>query len=99
MNAELTLERTEWWLHSTNIAALLRYLVDTDRLDLSDLGDVCYFVSHPYKWSREYAEMTARREANDADELVAQLEATSAVVAGKAAGIRKGRPVVMRRRA
>jgi hypothetical protein len=66
-------DETGWWVRCDEIASLYKYLCATDRLDPSDVNAVVRFLSKPYNWSTERAEMLARRTANDADEKPSRL--------------------------
>lgn len=49
-----------WWLDHTELAALYRWLVNHDELDGKDTDAVVYFLSKPWKWTRERAQMRGK---------------------------------------
>jgi hypothetical protein len=50
-------QRVEFWHDHTELAALYRWLVDHDELEASDVGEVAYFLSKPWKWADSYKRM------------------------------------------
>jgi hypothetical protein len=63
----ISADLTPWYCHPDELAALVRYLSDTGRLDHSDLNALVRVLETPWDWSLERTEMVARRVANDAD--------------------------------
>lgn len=61
-------DRGEWWLDHTNLAAMYQWLCDEGRLEPSDVLEVRYYLSKPWKWSAEFAEMTGARANAAADD-------------------------------
>jgi hypothetical protein len=61
----MSVERDEWWLAHTNIAALYRWLVENDEIDERSTADVCYFLQKPWKWTPEWQRMQRGEEAHN----------------------------------
>lgn len=51
-----------WWHDHANLAALYTWLCQRNMLDTTDVRDVAYFLSKPWKWSVEYREMISAGE-------------------------------------